>query len=110
MKFVPLKSVMTLCSRIRNTTTSKLLARNLSGATELTRIRYPDVKRGNYSQLQNEDLVTFSDILDKNRVLTEESDLEGSLYLLNSHNQYKYYTWVFVLLKKVVFVFLSIYS
>jgi len=77
MKFIPLRNTMNVCSRIRVTMRSKCLMRNLSAVAELTRIRYPDVKRGNYSHIQNEDLEAFSEILDKNRVITEESDLEG---------------------------------
>ena len=55
----------------------KLSRRGLSGVPELTRIRYPDVRRGNYAKLQEDDKVAFSEILGQNRVITEESDLEG---------------------------------
>ena len=86
MKF--LRNAIVLCTRNRITSIpkNKFHIRNLSAITELTRIRYPDVKRGNFSQIENEDLVTFSEILDKNRVITEESDLEGKLFntLLNN--------------------------
>ena len=54
------------------------MKRNLSNAPELTRIRYPGVKRGNYAQLTTDDVTAFSEILDSNRVVTEESDLEGN--------------------------------
>lgn len=81
MKFIPLRNTMNICSRIRVTMRSKCLTRNLSAVAELTRIRYPDVKRGNYSHIQNEDLEAFCEILDKNRVITEESDLEGKIDL-----------------------------
>ena len=79
MKFIQLRNTMKMCSRIRVTMRTKCLTRNLSAVAELTRIRYPDVKRGNYSHIQNEDLLAFSEILDKNRVITEESDLEGKI-------------------------------
>ena len=74
-----LRNAIILCTRNRITSipNSKCHIRNLSAITELTRIRYPDVKRGNFSQIENEDLLAFSEILDKNRVITEESDLEG---------------------------------
>ena len=82
MKLLPFKSAMILFTknRIRNTVRSKGLIRGLSTITELTRIRYPDVKRGDFAQIENDDLVAFSEILDKNRVITEESDLEGKSF------------------------------
>ena len=79
MKLLPLKSAMILLTRnrISNRMTNKCLIRGLSTITELTRIRYPDVKRGDFAQIENDDLVAFREILDNNRVITEESDLEG---------------------------------
>ena len=59
---------------------AKLSRRGLSGVPELTRVRYPDVRRGNYAKLQEDDKAAFSEILDQNRVITEESDLEGEYF------------------------------
>ena len=42
----------------------------------LTRVHYPDVKRGDFSQLTDADLDTFRGILDANRVITDEAELE----------------------------------
>ena len=64
-------------NRIINTFCGQFTARNLSGIPELTRVRYPDVKRGSYAQLNEDDVSAFTELLDSNRVLTEYSDLEG---------------------------------
>lgn len=75
------RSAIKLCKRNQITGIVKgiYMKRNLSSIPELTRIRYPDVKRGNYAQLQKDDVIAFNAILDPNRVVTEESDLEGNL-------------------------------
>ena len=43
----------------------------------LTSERYPEVKRGNYVILEENDVKFFESILGSNRVLTEEEDLGG---------------------------------
>lgn len=45
---------------------------------ELTSVRYKDhVQRGNYATLQPDDIAFFRETLGENRVLTEESDVDG---------------------------------
>ena len=66
-----------LSSRLCATSTLRKFSDMKNNIPELTRIRYPDVQRGNYAQLQEDDVVAFNRILDQNRVISEESDLEG---------------------------------
>ena len=79
------RTIMALCARnrISNTLCKTAAVRKFgdikNNPPELTRIRYPDVQRGNYAQLQEDDVLAFKEILDGNRVITEESDLEGKL-------------------------------
>ena len=73
------RSIIPLCGRIRFSSAffGTSVLRKFSVVPELTRIRYPDVQRGNYGKLQEDDVLAFKRILDQNRVITEESDLEG---------------------------------
>lgn len=49
----------------------------LTGAeVQLTRTHYPEVKRGDFSQLTDADLAAFRDILDPHRVITDAAELE----------------------------------
>ena len=66
-----------LSSRLCTTSALRKFSDMKNNIPELTRIRYPDVQRGNYAQLQEDDVLAFKEILDGNRVITEESDLEG---------------------------------
>ena len=51
-------------------------ARQLSDAeVQLTRLHYPEVTRGDFSQLTDADLAAFRGILDEHRVVTDESEL-----------------------------------
>ena len=50
--------------------------RNYSSQVELTSKRYK-VSRGNYAALTGKDVEYFESILDKSRVVTDPSDLEG---------------------------------
>ena len=52
------------------------VTRNYS--TEFTSVRYPDIKRGNYAKVSEEDVNFFRDLLPGDgRVLTAEDDVEG---------------------------------
>ena len=81
--------VMAQCSRVHtrgitlNSASSFVVAvrkygDSNNGLPELTRIRYPGVQRGNYAQLQKDDVMAFKGILDENRVITDITDLEGN--------------------------------
>ena len=52
--------------------------RKYSTEVELTRNRYPNVKRGNYSQVEQNDVQTFQSILGDTRVLTKADELDGN--------------------------------
>ena len=52
--------------------------RKYSTEVELTRNRYPNVKRGNYSQLEQNDVQVFQSILGDTRVLTKADELDGN--------------------------------
>lgn len=44
---------------------------------ELTSVRYPGVRRGNYAQLSDRHVQHFRSILPKERVITETEDVAG---------------------------------
>ena len=44
---------------------------------ELTSVRYPGVKRGNYAQLTDKHVQQFQRILPKERVITDNSDVQS---------------------------------
>ncbi|XP_069692075.1 D-2-hydroxyglutarate dehydrogenase, mitochondrial isoform X1 [Periplaneta americana] len=48
-----------------------------SSKVELTSVRYPGVKRGNYAQLSDKHVQHFQSILPKERVITDLSDVES---------------------------------
>ena len=52
------------------------VCRQLSGAeVQLTRVHYPEVRRGDFSRLSDTDLETFRGILDPHRVVTDAAEL-----------------------------------
>ena len=51
--------------------------RKYSTDVELTRHRYPNVKRGNYSKLEENDVKVFQSIVGNARVLTQTDELDG---------------------------------
>ena len=55
--------------------------RKYSTDVELTRHRYPNVKRGNYSKLEENDVKVFQSIVGNTRVLTQSDELDGILLL-----------------------------
>ena len=55
--------------------------RKYSTEVELTRHRYPNVKRGNYSKLEENDVKVFQSIVGNTRVLTQPDELDGILLL-----------------------------
>ncbi|XP_067006180.2 D-2-hydroxyglutarate dehydrogenase, mitochondrial isoform X2 [Anabrus simplex] len=48
-----------------------------SHQVELTSVRYPDVKRGNYAVLSDQHVQYFENILGKDRVITDESEVQS---------------------------------
>ena len=44
---------------------------------ELTRVRHPEVKRGGYSALNDDDLVHFKSLLEPHRIISEDAELTG---------------------------------
>ena len=44
---------------------------------ELTRVRHPEVKRGGYSALNQDDLLHFKSLLEPHRIISEEAELTG---------------------------------
>ena len=51
--------------------------------------RYPNVKRGNYAILEENDVKFFEAILGKNRVLTQEDELNGDILLSKKNILFK---------------------
>lgn len=51
--------------------------RSCSSTVELTSVRYPEEKRGNYARLESDDIGHFKHILDENRVLTQPEEIDG---------------------------------
>ena len=66
------------CAKIVLGKSVKRLSSVNNNLPELTRVRYPDVHRGNYAQLEKTDVAKFTSILDESRVITDETDLEGN--------------------------------
>ena len=44
---------------------------------ELTRVRHPEVKRGGYSALNDDDLLHFKSLLEPHRIISEDAELTG---------------------------------
>ena len=55
----------------------------------LTADRYPNIKRGNYANLEENDVKIFETILGKNRVLTQEDELNGDILLFKKNLLFK---------------------
>ena len=47
---------------------------------ELTRVRYPNVKRGRFGTITDNDLNYFESLLGANRVITDSTELEGYFF------------------------------
>lgn len=54
----------------------KVLCRARSSSVELTSVRHPEIIRGNYSRLTEDDLSVFRNILTTNRCVSDPADLE----------------------------------
>jgi len=77
-----MSSSINLCRIARHYASTGLRTFSTCGAgscssVKLTSERYPNLKRGNFSSLSDEDISTFQNILDPGRVLTDASQLSG---------------------------------
>lgn len=55
----------------------KVLCRARSSSVELTSVRHPEIIRGNYSRLTEDDLSVFRNILTTNRCVSDPADVES---------------------------------
>lgn len=63
--------------QVRRHISSSLHLYGASSDVPLTRDRFPDLARGNYSQLTDEDIAFFDNLLE-GRIITDQDELEGA--------------------------------
>ena len=71
----------------------------------LTSERYPGLKRGNYAKLESEDVAAFKEILDENRVLSNEEELDGETVKTRFVMSVSYLTEICLLIVEVNLTF-----
>lgn len=73
----PIHNKMRALSLFRRLATSAACRQSSGNLPELTRIRHPEVKRGDYSKINGDDINYFSSLLQSHRIITDETELTG---------------------------------